>query len=177
MKELPPTLDETYDRILQSIPEGDKAIAHTALEWLVYSKRPMTLNEIADAIVVDKEQQVFDIENRLLDPCSILEICSSLVILSEVQDKSSTIDTAKRELRLAHYSVKEYLISARIGGGSASKFRMVDTSAHFSIAQACTAYLLQFNQAEPLPDDTLERYPLARYAAEHWPFADQAFQL
>ena len=80
--QLPKSLDETYNRILNRIPNEYKREAYCVFQLLVISYRPLTLNEIADAVAVDCENETFDPENRLRDPCDILEICSSLVSLS-----------------------------------------------------------------------------------------------
>src|SRR5947208_16008831 len=54
LKELPETLDETYNRILLSIPENCHYEAHAVLQWLAYSRRPMNVAEVAEAIAVDR---------------------------------------------------------------------------------------------------------------------------
>jgi hypothetical protein len=82
LTELPQTLDETYDRILEGIPEEDQDLAISVLQWLVFAKLPLDIHEVAEAIAIDKAGP-FNAENRLLDPYSILEICSCLVILDE----------------------------------------------------------------------------------------------
>jgi hypothetical protein len=109
LKELPETLDETYNRILLSIPESCHHEAHAVLQWLAYSRRPMNVAEVAEAIAVDRNNQIFDTENRMLDIFSVLDICSSLVTLSERKTTVKGDQTEEtRKLQLAHYSVKEY---------------------------------------------------------------------
>jgi predicted transcriptional regulator len=57
---LPQTLDETYARILRSIPEEHKQNAIRILQFLIYSERPLRIEEAVDALVVDiKEDQYF----------------------------------------------------------------------------------------------------------------------
>lgn len=94
---LPDTLDGTYDRILCAIHKEYSQDALKILQWLVYSARPLQVDEIVDAIAVygDGDPR-FDPENRLPDPQDILAICSSLVTIAGV------------EIKLAHFSVKEY---------------------------------------------------------------------
>jgi hypothetical protein len=79
---LPKTLDETYDRILCNIPEEYHKEAGSVLQLLAVSFRPLTLEEVAEAIAIDSETEVFRVENRLQDPEDVLGICSSLVTLS-----------------------------------------------------------------------------------------------
>ncbi|KAI9871132.1 MAG: hypothetical protein M1830_003282, partial [Pleopsidium flavum] len=117
LKTLPRTLDETYERILKSIDEDYQAEAFIALQWLAFSARPMRLEEIAEAVsMAGKEPPVYDPANRLSDPTDVLTICSSLVTLTTRKGDRSHEPEEVNELRLAHFSVKEYLISQRITG-------------------------------------------------------------
>ena len=79
---LPPTLDATYERILINIPQEYRREAHCTLQLLTVSRRPLKLHEVAEAVAIDPEREIFDPENRLRDPEALLEICSSLLILS-----------------------------------------------------------------------------------------------
>ena len=91
------------------------------------------------------------------DPLEILDICSSLVRLStakllDIDDDCSDLDTyvarlnAPRPVRqtvmLAHYSVKEYLISDRCVHGQASRYALIATVCHTSITETCLSTLL-----------------------------------
>ena len=72
-------------------------------------------------------------------------------------------------MQFSHFSVKEYLTSARLATsvGDVSRFHIVLEPAHTILAQACIGVLLQ-------PDDDAEENgirkmsPLAGYAARHW---------
>jgi len=157
LRDLPDTLDGTYDRILCAINKENSQDALKILQWLVCSARPIRIDEIVDAIAVYSDSDPrFDPESRLPDPQDILTICSSLV----------TIDGVK--VRLAHYSVKEYLVSERIQNGPASQYSIREVHANVSIAETCLVYLLQFGKANSLTSQTTKEFPLARYAAEYW---------
>jgi hypothetical protein len=45
LKSLPKSLDETYERILQSIPTNRSKDALRILQWLVFSARPLGIDE------------------------------------------------------------------------------------------------------------------------------------
>jgi Ankyrin repeats (3 copies)/Ankyrin repeats (many copies) len=169
LKELPETLDETYNRILLGIPENCHHEAHAVLQWLTYSRRPMNMAEVAEAIAVDRNNQIFDIENRMFDIFSVLDICSSLVTLSE---RKTTLEEDQseetRKLQLAHYSVKEYIISSRIQTSHAKKFAIKETEAHEYMGEACLIYLLHFNMSDSIYADAWVDYPFLQYAAESW---------
>src|SRR5436190_11129120 len=154
---LPITLDDTYARILCNIPEKRRKCAFKVLQWLVHSARPLQIEEIVEVIAVDTEgHPQFDPDRRLLEPGDILTICSSLVTIAGV------------EIKLAHFSVKEYLVSERIQKGPAHQYSIGEIHANVSIAETCLAYLLHFDKANFLTSQTTKEFPLARYAAKHW---------
>ena len=142
LKSLPKTFEDTYTRILDDIGEENDKDAFKVLQWLTYSARPLRIEEVAEVTALDIEGDPrFDPEHRLREPRDLLTICSSLVTL------------VASELRLAHFSVKEYLTSERIRVSSASKFSALEISAHLSIAETCLAYLLQFDKRDSLNCD------------------------
>ena len=73
------------------------------------------------------------------------------------------------EVRLAHDSVREYLVSKRIKSARAAFYSIDEVSANSFLARSCLAYLMHFKQ--PLGDATagyLSEYPLLRYSAQQW---------
>jgi len=105
LQSLPATLDETYERMLMQIAEGDRSDALTVLRWLAFehrAHRSLTLNEIAEACIVDPSGDgVVEVDDRGGTE-DILKILAGLVIAEDTR------------VRLAHFSVKEYLVSERI---------------------------------------------------------------
>jgi hypothetical protein len=127
---LPKTLDETYARILCNIDEEDSQDAFKILQWLVFSARPLQIKEVAEVVAVDIESDPrFDPERRLREPQDVLAICSSLVtVVTKIADGRHD-KTTSGEIRLAHFSVKEYLVSERIQAGPASSFSIQEMRA------------------------------------------------
>ena len=75
------------------------------------------------------------------------------------------------EVRLAHDSVKKYLVSERIKGSNAAFYSISETSSNLFLARSCLAYLMHFK--EPLNESTalyLSEYPLLRYSAQEWEY-------
>src|SRR5277367_4709235 len=69
-------------------------------------------------------------------------------------------------IKLSHMSVKDYLLSQhRVG---VTVFNIQEKLSHSHIAKTCLAYLLQFENPDMLDRATIDKYPLARYAAEYW---------
>ena len=129
------------------------------------------LDEVAEALSIDwkdPENPLFTPDLRLLDIQSILVMCSSLMTTSKSfsinQDHPSF--QGNQELRLAHFSVKEFLISDRIMQSSVSRFKFEECVAHLFLAQSCIAYLLQFEAK--LDNDALGQLPLVKYASRYW---------
>jgi hypothetical protein len=86
--QLPETLDETYDRILNNVSKEDREQAHSVLQILAYSGRPLSASEVAAAITVDCKEERVDPKLSLLDPSDLIEICSSLIEFSEFESHS-----------------------------------------------------------------------------------------
>ncbi|KAL8786582.1 MAG: hypothetical protein Q9213_002719 [Squamulea squamosa] len=190
---LPVTLEETYERILIEIDEMYKELTVKALQWIVHSERPVTVEELADALAVDVEcQPRFDNDARISDPRDLLLICSSLINITSV-------DSGKQKVvKLAHFSVKEYLLSSNIRSGRAATFAIDYLSAHINIAKDCLAYLIRIAHEgdakdgfgsdieDDSKDDYNDRYqkvsrrkriaafPLVSYAADHWMYHARA---
>src|SRR2546421_1853528 len=85
LKRMPETLDQTYDRILQAVPRLHQPFVQSALHWLAFATRPLLLQELAEASVLNLERESFDAEqSRLFDENLILELCGTLVTSSTV---------------------------------------------------------------------------------------------
>ena len=161
--DLPPTLDDTYARMLTSIDEKYREEATTALQWLVFSFQPLTLAELAEACIVDPAGDgSVDINNRG-EPEDIPEILSGLVTIDKVYHYKKSV------IRLAHFSVKEYLVSKRILASNAAPYAVGDGLAHRFIAQSCLVYLMYCNKRkEGTFAGAVEDFPLRAYASEGW---------
>ncbi|KZP20231.1 hypothetical protein FIBSPDRAFT_932467 [Athelia psychrophila] len=167
LKSLPRDLNESYARTLSESP--DPGNLKRILQWLAYSRRAMAIEEIAEVAVVD----FGDDDSGLpvfADPDHVFSLCYGLVTEVEMNTESNAWDPPilKRCVKLAHFSVKEYLISEHILSGAAADFRTDEQSSHSVIAQTSLAYLLHFDKPDYPSLDTSPLYPLAQYAAEHW---------
>ncbi|KAF8196089.1 ectomycorrhiza-induced ankyrin-domain/NACHT-domain-containing protein [Pholiota molesta] len=163
LENLPKGLYETYDRILSKVDnEADRTDTRTFLQWLCFSVRPMSLAELAETIAMD-----FDMEDgpqyipahRYWDQRDVLEKCAGLITESEGQ------------VKLAHFSIKEYLLSKHLSEGVTSGFHLISIeTSHALISQTCLAYLLQFDAPNSLAVhiNVATSFPLTPYAAKHW---------
>ena len=166
LRALPKTLDKTYERILSEIDDTYADDALKVLQWLCYSERPMTLIEMVDVLATDlRDKSHFSPDQRLPDPRDILTICSSLVSITEGKDQWHR---QQHYLRLAHFSVKEFLISDRVKDASIQHYACTRSCANVTIVRTCLAYLAYFASFDMLHDDHPQRFPLYQYAAENW---------
>ena len=162
--ELPESLDETYERILKEIRGSNQGHAHRLMQCLVAAVRPLRVEELAEVLAFDFTSS----GTPKLNPDwrwedqeeAVMSACSSLVIV--VKDGDSRI------VQFSHFSVKEFLISNRLAESSrdVSQYHILLEGAHTILAQACLGVLLRLD--DRIDWDTIKKFPLARYAAEHW---------
>jgi ankyrin repeat protein len=163
--ELPESLDETYERVLREIKKPNRDHARRLLQCLVVAIRPLQVEELAEVLAVD-----FDDAEEIpkLNPSwrwenqerAILASCSSLIAI---------VGTGRsRVVQFSHFSVKEYLTSARLATScqDVSRYHIAPEPAHTILAQACVSVLLQLDDHDE--QDNVENAPLAGYAAEYW---------
>lgn len=177
--------------MLLGIPKAQQHTARCVLQWLAFSARPMTLGEVAEALIVDTRQQKIAVGERRFDAHDVLKNCTSLVSLGQqigsdsffdidfikskhkyfllglLSQRTDTMDNTA-EIRLAHYSVKEYLTSKEMQNGPASTFAVVKTVAHEYMTEAYLIYLLSFHQEDALYEGIIRDFPFLSYAARHW---------
>ncbi|OQO08786.1 hypothetical protein B0A48_05676 [Cryoendolithus antarcticus] len=142
LSRIPLDLDATYERVLDSIDPSDKQRAFTYVRWLAYAHRPLTLQELSEVTIItaDDDPAIDDMldEGNRGDPLDVLALLMGLV----VTDMNSTSDgedaplTGDSRLRLAHFSVKEYLESRRILVSTAKDFALSPARDHHALLDA-----------------------------------------
>ncbi|KAK1641297.1 hypothetical protein BDP81DRAFT_131052 [Colletotrichum phormii] len=164
LQSLPRTLDETYAQVLRRIPPEFEQNAKRILQFLTFSERPLRIEEAVDVItVVTKNKPRFDAKNRMPQPDEISIYCSSLVVVVTRGGNDEQYEV--RELQLAHFSVKEYLVSDRLERNMFEAF--AEPLARASIVEVCLAYLLELDHSLSLLE-VRQSYPLAQYSARYW---------
>ena len=166
LNELPPTLDETYERTLQEIPKEKKQHAHQLFQCLVAAIRPLRVEELAEIFAIDFDQDVtsnfVEAWRPEIPEDAILSACSTLIVVID-GNKGSKI------VQFSHFSVKEFLTSDRLRTsevGNIIHFHIPPNTAHTILARACLTVLLQLG--ENADKKRLATFPLAFYAAQYW---------
>ena len=167
LKDLPKSLDETYERLLKEIGEANQYHAHRLLQCLTVAIRPLRVEELAEILALDFEGAAGGIPELNKDwrwqnqQEAVLSTCSSLVTIVG--------DDSNRVVQFSHISVKEYLTSDRLTTiqSNISILRISLEPAHTIIVKACLGVLLQLENSAG--DDMAKTFsPLTRYAAQHW---------
>jgi hypothetical protein len=195
---LPETLDETYERMLNKISEDDRSCALAFLRWLAYAKSPPSLDQLREASVIDPGDDpatrgVVDMDNRGSWE-DALEILAGLVVTEGADDQDGTNDGLARsgvsedgeqdidarklrwrigrdtKVRLAHFSVKEYLESSRILSSNAKEFFLDPIKEQGFLTQSCLMYLMYYSDCprKTSTSSDLATFPLLQYAAGSW---------
>ncbi len=159
-------MDETYERVLREIKRPNRDHAQRILRCLVAAIRPLHVEELAEVLAVDFDD-VGGIPKLKPDwrwedqEQALFTSCSSLIAIVDAGDS--------RVVQFSHFSVKEYLTSARLATSSedVSRYHIALKPAHTILAQACISVLLQLGDDDE-PDEVEKNAPLARYAAEYW---------
>ena len=176
LAELPETLDETYQRSLREINKAEWEFAHRMFQFVAVASRPLRVEELADLLAFDFEAgQVpkFHEGWRLEDPVdAVLSTCSTLLAVVDGGYYSGIQDgfLFGRVIQFSHFSVKEFLTSARLAEASdiiARRHHISISPAHTLAARACLGILLHLDK-DVITIDSLKKWPLAGYAAKHW---------
>ena len=164
--QLPETLDETYERILQAVPKEMWKDTHCILQWIMVSSRPLRVEELAEVFAIDFDEERSGIPT--FDPSwrdasaetAVLSACSTLVAIVDGRWGAKIV-------QFSHFSVQEYLTSDRIANAKhVSRFHIRPKLAHTLLAKACLSVLCQLDHG--IDRAKINNFPLAEYAAEHW---------
>ena len=134
LKNLPKTLNETYDRIFLAVPEEERLFVEHALRWIahhneLYDGRGIPLEMLIRATEASTLSLTGKPNERFYDEDALREVCGCLIDISSEDSFGSTEDhhCTYISVSFAHYSVREYLDATRtsnavfgydtIGGG------------------------------------------------------------
>ena len=159
--QLPQTLDETYASVLNQIPQGSRDHAHRMLQCLMVALRPLRVEEVAELLAFEFKAEgavpEYRTDWRPNDQVeAVLSTCSSLI--SIVDDNDFQV------IQFSHFTVKEFLMSNRLG--DYSHYQIFPRPAHTILAQVCLGCLLHLDGQAG--NAIVKGLPLAEYAAKHW---------
>ena len=144
--------------------------------------RPFSLKEVAEIVAFDVDNECkLNYEKRIAEPEDVLITCSSLVISIDTDgddDKegnkentnaaTSASETNVPMVRLAHLSVKEYLVSGRMSTGSATFFSVDEKVSNAVIGKTYLSCLQLYNEASFSDSKEFSKeFALAKYSAKY----------
>lgn len=177
LKSLPTGLDETYSRMITDIPEERKSAAMNILRILIFSDKPPSIEELADALAIDVTEDPtprFDRDLRMPNPMEITNYCPGLIIThpnmvivgydpSEWSWQHNWKEIT--EVHLAHFSVKEFLTSDRLS--DELKDCMGSDASRAYLTTICVTYLSGI-QEKMSRRQILDVFPFAEWSARAW---------
>ena len=169
LDDLPETLDKTYERTLREINKAGWEFAHRIFQFVAVAVRPLRVEELAELLAFDFEtgltpkfREDWHLEDLMQ---AALPICPSF--LAVVDD--TTRYPSRKVVQFSHFSVKEFLTSARLAKANDTilhRYHISETPAHTLAARTCLGYLLHFDK--DFTSDSLQKLPFTNYSAEYW---------
>lgn len=190
LQTLPESLKETYDKILDSVPKRHQSYIRAALQWIACSARPLSLDELAIAVVNDPAVvNLHGSENRLVGGgeaiqkmlSKLIEVHSSSGFLHP-RPRSGSLDYLLTRLRewvdcprhnivvFSHSSVRDYLIQRHDHTDVSRSFSFSEDMAHRFIAKSLLAFIENMPETVSVGDkaDGKGEPDLQMYLARHW---------
>jgi len=139
--------------------------------FVTFAERPMTVAELAQAVVIEIRGKKFDDDAAFHNPEDLVSLCNPLIAASP----------STGLLGFVHYSIQEFLLSERLSNakGMIRMFALDAKSCHTEIAQLCLSFV-NFEDFSGGPcqtykelQDRKEKYPFLEYAATSWPYHTQ----
>ena len=165
LNELPTTLDDTYERMLQAIPKEKFQHASRLFQCMVAALRPLRVEELAEIFAIEfgaNDTLNLVVGWRPENPEeAVLSTCSTFITIID--------DEGEKIAQFSHFSVKEFLTSDRLQMsdiGKIGQYHIPLEPAHAFLARACVTVLVQLDEKED--DERFEALPLSSYASKNW---------
>jgi ankyrin repeat protein len=177
---IPEALDELYASILCSVPETERQQTVKLFQWVLFTARPLSAQELRDALSIDKDMQCnTNIRKHSSWSDALPEFERHVKHLSRGLIEFQTRDVWEqygpdgedpdREVQLIHQSVADYLLENFLS--HVEHDRNVTQSpvaaGHFQISRSCLRYLTLeevLEEAKWRPSKLRIRFQLVPYA-------------
>jgi hypothetical protein len=100
LEDLPKDLPEVFSRILQRSEGPGKSYQKPIFEIITTARHPLTTGELREALSVDPDDAVWNVQRLVNDIESTLSCCGSLLV----------VDEEEITVRLVHSSIKQFLV-------------------------------------------------------------------
>jgi hypothetical protein len=130
------------------------------------ARRPLRVEELAELLAYNFKGGSFRLFGRGWSPEDLVNEVQTTYssLLAIVKDGDTAV------IQFSHFSVQEFFENAMLADASAdiSYYHVSMAPSHTFVAQACLDVLLRLDKSV-VTRDNLWEFPLAEYAAEHWP--------
>ncbi|KAK2034811.1 hypothetical protein LX32DRAFT_633950 [Colletotrichum zoysiae] len=162
LETLPPTLDETYVRILERIPRNKTRIVQLALNCIAYAYPKLTAHELRQILSVP-DAGAFLNQRAVIREESITKYCRSFIRKSN----------EGLYLEFSHFSVQEFLEKSSLLKSDLEPFRVSRPRADSLLAIECLRFIqLENFQGLCIEQDQIQRrnkeFPMYQHAAVCW---------
>ena len=130
---------------------------------MAVSERPLYLEEVAEAAMLELPGSKYPVV-RLPTSFEIAKICAGLISFVPNLEQEPN----RKKVTFVHHTLKEYLLSGKIGSPEAAIFAFSELEAQKLISYLSLGYLL--SAIEHAPSSITERanFPLLEYVLENW---------
>ncbi|KAH6668718.1 hypothetical protein B0J14DRAFT_674168 [Halenospora varia] len=97
--------------------------------WIIYTRRPLQVNELQDAVAFTSEDRFWDRVKIPSDTQRLIRACGNLILIDDVSGN----------VQLAHYTVQQYLLVHNTTSHFVREFSLHGAEAE--IGHVCVAYL------------------------------------
>ena len=152
----PQKVTDLYRFALLKLSKDDTRLAEIAkkvFQWVIWGQRPLTIEELEEAVSITADQTSWASPSIKLDPSKLCRICGNLV----------KYDKANGRVLLAHHSVLSFLLNCSNAPGFTSFVFEEQKSAQY-LTNICLQYLsfTNFDQAVARTSITTNAGPLDR---------------
>lgn len=168
---MPKGLHHTFERSwkdiqqLSDFEEQERAVA--ILRWAAYAFNPLTVRQMAEALLVEEDPEMEDFEipsvGQTYEDEGITRLCGSLIEIRQ--------NRRSRTVEIVHASAKEYILSpeSHIGEFLPGHLQLSDTRVqHAKIAETCLQFLNNEGVWRCFTTNTFSSSDFLCYAALYW---------
>lgn len=176
LEDLPNDLSNIYDRVLQKLLHSnadDLRICREIFELVAAAQRPLTLEELCEAVFVKPGATSWDASKLVDDMHTLLFDCCGSVV---------AVDEAQLTVHFAHHSVKKYLLSEPTLS-KMKKYHINMKEADLYMGDIIVTYLNLggfYGQLAKIEGGSKEQtqpvHPFLSYAQEYWLFHTKFFK-
>jgi hypothetical protein len=154
LEALPQGIADLYSLLLRRVteaPDHQAERAKRAFQWAIYGRRPLTIEELEEAVSITAEQKSWNVPAFKLDTSRLGRLCANLI----------DHDQATKRVMLAHHSV-ELFLRRESDREDLRAFAIDEVKIEQYLAEICLTYLsfTDFHEALVRTPDTRHLHTL-----------------